>query len=216
MHASIQNELESLREQVKTLPHGRVPAVLRRAQILAEAHALFVEKGYQGAAMDELAHRVGVSKPVIYNLIGNKDEVFHEVMTRVGAELAEAVITSVAAAEGRPERLYAGILAFFRFIEPRRAAFTALLSTEAGPHTAEAHALRAQQIELIAGLIASEDELDADPPLVHALGHAVNGAVEAVGLWWHEHPEYTPDQLATLLTRLLGPGLIGFGKTVSR
>jgi len=51
---------------------GRVPRALRRRQLLAQAHGLFVEFGYSGASMDELARRVGVSKPEIFELSTRK------------------------------------------------------------------------------------------------------------------------------------------------
>ena len=45
---------------------GRLPRVARRRQLLAAAQEVFVAQGYHGAAMDDIAERAGVSKPVLY------------------------------------------------------------------------------------------------------------------------------------------------------
>lgn len=34
----------------------------------------------------------------------------------------------------------------------------------------------------------------------------MNGAFEAMGRWWHDHPERSADELATLYTALVLPG----------
>lgn len=44
----------------------RLPRSARRAQLLEAAQAAFVESGYHAAAMDDIAERAGVSKPVLY------------------------------------------------------------------------------------------------------------------------------------------------------
>ena len=47
-----------------------------RERICAAAFDLFGEKGYDGASMNELAERVGIAKPSIYNYFKSKEEVF--------------------------------------------------------------------------------------------------------------------------------------------
>lgn len=183
--------------------HGRVPRELRRRQLLAEAYDLFVERGYQGATMDELARRVGVSKPVVYDLAGAKEQLFRDVMADVQRELALSVASAVAERGDLAGKLHAGILAFLRFVERRGPGWAALLSTESG--SAEVSAIRRDQAGLVARLIAADVRLDAR--LVEALAHAVNGAVEAAALWWRTHPEWTAGELADLLAALLSPGL---------
>ena len=94
--------------EVSGYQHGRVPRGLRRKQVLAEAHDLFVELGYHRASMDELARRVGVSKPVIYDLAGSKEELFRDVMAEMTAELTEHVSAAVAGERDVSRMLHAG------------------------------------------------------------------------------------------------------------
>src|ERR1700757_1961286 len=44
----------------------RLPKPARRRQLLTAAQEVFVAQGYHAAAMDEIAERAGVSKPVLY------------------------------------------------------------------------------------------------------------------------------------------------------
>lgn len=52
----------------------------RREAILAEAYALFLEKGFAGASLEELVQRVGGSKTSLYAYFGNKEGLFNEVI----------------------------------------------------------------------------------------------------------------------------------------
>jgi len=203
---------KELTAQLAAFSHGRVPRDLRRKQVLAEAFDLFIERGFPGASMDELARRVGVTKPVIYDLVGSKEQLFREVMAVVQDELTASIATAVAAEADLPSRLRAGILAFLRFTHQRRRGWSALLSMESGAGSAEVNAIRRQQASLVAALIAEGAGGAADPRTLEALAQAVNGAVEFVALWWQAHPELTAESLADLLSELLAPGLAAIAK----
>ena len=45
---------------------ARLPRSARRRQLLGAAQEVFVAQGYHAAAMDDIAERAGVSKPVLY------------------------------------------------------------------------------------------------------------------------------------------------------
>lgn len=204
-------ELAAVEAEVGTHPHGRVPRALRRRQVLAVAEQLFVERGYHAASMDELASRVGVSKPVVYDLVGGKEKVFEACMERAADSLAEAVAEAVAAAGARDvDRLRAGALAWFGFIEARRSLWDAVLATADAPVTAAIDAIRSRQDDFVAAQLAAgadESGQRVDHELVGAVAAAMNGAFEALGRWWHDHPERSAEELADLYTSLVLPGL---------
>ncbi len=52
----------------------RIGAAERRAQLLDAALQVFLEKGYAGAAMREIAHRAGVTEGLIYHHFAGKRE----------------------------------------------------------------------------------------------------------------------------------------------
>ena len=55
---------------------GRMPRNARRAQLLESALEVFVAQGYHAAAMDDIAERAGVSKPVLYQHFPGKLELY--------------------------------------------------------------------------------------------------------------------------------------------
>ena len=53
----------------------------KRAAILGAAHALFLQKGYAGTSMDDVAARAAVSKQTVYKHFADKQRLFTEVIT---------------------------------------------------------------------------------------------------------------------------------------
>lgn len=68
---------------------------LLRAEILEATHLLMAERGYAAMSMDELASRVGVSKPTLYNQFPTKEDL----VAAMAAQLLERIFADVAAAE---------------------------------------------------------------------------------------------------------------------
>lgn len=192
--------------------HGRVPRNVRERQVLMLAGELFAERGFTAASMDELARRAGVSKPVIYDLVGSKDTVFRTCMDRVAEDLASRVVAAVRVEVDPRRQLVAGAEAWFVFIAEHRPLWTALLAGGDTPLGAEAAEIRRRQSCVIAGLL-SEDAAAAgvEPPpiLIDAVAHLVMGAFESIGRWSADHPELVPSQLGELCAAVLFPGLIG-------
>lgn len=62
-----------------TLPVGmtrHLPETERRAQILRAARAIFIERGYLEARVEDIARRAGLSKGAVYFYFSSKREVF--------------------------------------------------------------------------------------------------------------------------------------------
>lgn len=54
-----------------------------REKVLAAAIREFADKGLDGARVDEIAHRSGVNKNMLYHYFGNKEQLFTAVLERV-------------------------------------------------------------------------------------------------------------------------------------
>jgi len=77
---------------MEALPHTRWRRRkdARPAEILDAALAVFAEKGYAAARMDEIASRAGVTKGTIYLYFESKDAMFRAlVQESIGAQIAE-------------------------------------------------------------------------------------------------------------------------------
>lgn len=197
---------KELEAEVASYPHGRVPRELRRRQVLAVAHELFVERGYEGTSMDELARRVGVSKPVIYSIARSKEALVGEVIEAIGEELSERVARAVATERDERRRLRAGVLAFLDFVRDRREDWGALLATDSAPPRAAHRAMQARQAQLVASLV-SAGASDLDPRAAELVAQMINGAVEFAALWWRDHPEVCAETLAEVLSAAFSPDL---------
>lgn len=54
----------------------------RRPMVLDAAHRLFLDHGFERTSMDAIAAAAGVSKPVVYDCFGSKDELFTAMLDR--------------------------------------------------------------------------------------------------------------------------------------
>ncbi|MEN8169537.1 MAG: TetR/AcrR family transcriptional regulator [Pseudomonadota bacterium] len=73
--------------------------------ILEAASKVFADKGYDGARVDEIARAAGVNKATLYYQIGDKEALYHAVITRVLARTADEVCIAVAEANGCEEKI---------------------------------------------------------------------------------------------------------------
>ena len=62
----------------------------KREAVLRAAVQMFNERGFYSTTFDEVAARLGVSKPTIYHYLGHKEEVLLECVSRGIAELKDA------------------------------------------------------------------------------------------------------------------------------
>ena len=60
----------------------RLPRSARRKQLLEAAQEVFVAQGYHAAAMDDIAERAGVSKPVLYQHFPGKLDLYLALLDR--------------------------------------------------------------------------------------------------------------------------------------
>lgn len=197
---------------VKGYRPGRVPRAVRAEQLLDLAERLFAERGFHAASMDELARRAGVSKPVIYDHFGSKEQLFATCIQRTGEVLADRVAGAVREESDPRARLRAGSIAYFQFLEEQFQAWAVLFDQEVrdARFAAEASRIRHRQADLMISLMA---ESAGTAPghkgraRLEAITLAIAGAYESLSLWWHEHPEVSPEELADWLLDLIWPGL---------
>src|SRR6476620_1764753 len=105
---------------------GRMQRAEREAQILTVAEAVFAERGFQATTMEDIAERVGVTKPLIYEYFGSKEGLLSACITRARTQLREATELSWASVgpdAPLSEVFEAGVRAFFEFIDAHATAF---------------------------------------------------------------------------------------------
>src|ERR1700688_960483 len=99
---------------------SRLPRAERELQILETARALFAERGFGAVTMDDVAARVGVTKPLLYAYFGNKDRLYIACMQPAGDAMLATVTEAVRATRAPADALREGLHAFFAFVESDR------------------------------------------------------------------------------------------------
>ena len=63
----------------------------KRRLLLVAATALFLEKGYDGTSMDDVAAKANVSKPTVYKYFSDKEQLFAEIVRATTNEIDNLV-----------------------------------------------------------------------------------------------------------------------------
>jgi AcrR family transcriptional regulator len=195
---------------IADFPHGRVPRAVRERQLLELAEALFAERGYAGASMEELARRAGVTKPVVYDVFGSKEGLYLACVERSAEQLRTAVTEATRAAAGVEGKLREGGLAFLRFAVEHRMSWDVIFLSPDGRFADAAQGIRRRQAALVAELFAETAEQDVDAAALDVIVTFVNGGYESLAGWAFEHPDTPLEDLADLFVALLAPGLQRF------
>jgi AcrR family transcriptional regulator len=75
----------------------------KQAAIVGAAAAVFLDTGYAGASMDEIAARSGVSKQTVYKHFASKEALFIAVISQMMGEADTAVHQALPAVQNRKE-----------------------------------------------------------------------------------------------------------------
>src|SRR5262245_65143429 len=97
------------RARARTSRRSRLPAAERRDTILRAAAEVFAEVGYRAGKVSEVAARVGVTEPVIFQNFGSKAALFAAVLERAAGEV-RASLDDLAAGPGSVSALLAHVL----------------------------------------------------------------------------------------------------------
>ena len=83
-----------------------------RNTIIEKAKSLFIEHGYRGFSMREIAEKVGVSKPALYYHFKDKEELFCAVLNN-GLEEIGRMIDSI---DNQPVTSYKKLCLFMKYV----------------------------------------------------------------------------------------------------
>src|SRR5689334_1491854 len=84
---------------------ARMPRSERRAQLLESALGAFVAQGYHAAAMDDIAERAGVSKPVLYQHFPGKLELYLALLDQSCDTIIDACNQALASTDDNKQRV---------------------------------------------------------------------------------------------------------------
>ena len=187
----------------------RLTAEARRAQLLAVAREVFAEDGYPGAAMEKIAQRAGVTKPVLYQHFEGKKELYLALLDSDMSRLLAHVSGAIESAHDNPSRIRKGLAAYFNYIEANVDSFRLLFRETMGadPEFRESidrfHDAAATSIGAIIA-----DETGKSLELAELLARGIMGMSEAAATWWLDRKqEIEKGELVESLAELAWRGL---------
>jgi AcrR family transcriptional regulator len=181
----------------------------RRQQLLDVARSLFAEKGFDGASVEEIAHRANVSKPVVYEHFGGKEGVYAVVVDREMQYLLSRMTTALAE-EAHPRLLLErAAFALLDYVEGSADGFRILVraspvASATGTFSSLLNDI-ASQVESILGVQFSSRGYD--PKLAALYSQALVGMVALTGQWWLDVRKPRKEEVAAHLVNLSWNGL---------
>src|SRR5438309_2354527 len=109
---------------------SRLPRHERRRQLLDAALEVFVSQGYHAAAMDDIAERAGVSKPVLYQHFPGKLELYLALLDQSCDTIIEASKRALASTEDNKLRVTATMHVFYDYVASAQGAFRLVFESD--------------------------------------------------------------------------------------
>ena len=200
--------------QQNTTPAGRgvrLPRTARRAQLLAAAQDVFVTNGYHAAAMDEIAERAGVSKPVLYQHFPGKLELYMALLESHVDELVDRVRGAIGSSTDNKLRVHAAVAAFYDFVDGEGQAFRMVFESDLRGEPAVAKAVERatkDSVDAITDTITADAGLDEDRARLLATGLVGLSQVTARA-WLAADRKVPKDEAVSLISNLAWRGIGG-------
>ena len=113
-------------DTVEDMVRQRMTGRERREQLISIGRAAFAERGFDGASVEDIAARAGVSKPVVYEHFGGKEGLYAVVIDRELVALEKVVTESLQTGSWR-ERIEQGVVALLTYVEEETDGFLILV-----------------------------------------------------------------------------------------
>jgi AcrR family transcriptional regulator len=191
---------------------SRLPRDERRALLLAAALEVFTAAGYHSAAMDEIADRAGVSKPVLYQHFPSKLELYLAVLDLHIDSLVFQIQRAIASKTENAGRVRATVDAYFDFIESEGEAFRLLFESDMNVEPAVHERLNRMTYDCaaaISAVISIETGLPQEASML--LGVSLIGSIQVGARHWLDRDsKLSREQAARLIESLMWRGVSGF------
>ncbi|MGW7354857.1 TetR/AcrR family transcriptional regulator [Streptomyces sp. Z26] len=194
-------------------PRGtRLPRRARRNQLLGAAQAVFVAQGYHAAAMDDIADRAGVSKPVLYQHFPGKLDLYLALLDQHCESLLAAVRAALASTTDNKLRVGATMDAYFAYVEDEGGAFRLVFESDLTNEPAVRE--RVDRVSLdcakaVSEVISEDTKLPDEQAMLLAVG--LCGMAQITARYWLGAGQRIPrDAAARLIASLSWRGIAEF------
>jgi AcrR family transcriptional regulator len=193
-------------------PRRRLSAEERRESILDAANHVFGEHGFEHVRIDDVAAAAGISKALIYEHFGSKQELYGELMNRAAMDLV-TVLVQAASAPGMegPLRMENAAAAGFQWVQDHPDAFHMFVRDVTDPQISQT-----QEALRRASVAAMVNVMEMEPPETRAgiarrqteqIAEMIVGGWYALAEWWLRNQEVPREELMTSMLAFMWLGL---------
>ena len=184
---------------------ARLPRDERRAILLTAA-------GYHSAAMDEIADRANVSKPVLYQHFPSKLDLYLAVLDLHIDSLVFALQKAISSTPDNSKRVHATVVAYFEFIEKEGEAFRLLFESDMSVEPQVRERLNRMTYDCaaaVSAIISNDTGLPQEVAML--LGVGLIGYTQVTARHWLERDsKLSRQQAVELVENLMWRGISGF------
>jgi AcrR family transcriptional regulator len=193
-----------------------MPRRARRAQLLTAALEVFVAQGYHAAAMDDIAERAGVSKPVLYQHFPGKLDLYLALLDLSCDQIISGAQRALDSTEDNKQRVTATMHAFYDYVADDEGAFRLVFESDLTSEPAvraRVDRVTTECAKLIAHVISDDTGLPEEHSQPLAVSLVGMGQVSA-RFWLHQR-DGTIDRAgaASLVAGLAWRGIGGYPRT---
>jgi AcrR family transcriptional regulator len=183
----------------------------RREQLLDVGRALFAERGFDGASIEEIASRAGVSKPVVYEHFRSKEGLYAVVVDREMEHLLDSITSALTAPAHPRVILERAALTLLDYIEDSTDGFRILVrDSPVAQSTGGFASLISDAASQVEHILADEFKARGfDAKYAPMYAQMLVGMVALTGQWWLDVRKPRKADVAKHLVNLAWNGLAG-------
>jgi len=187
----------------------RMTAAERRGQLIEVARGLFAERGFEGSAIEEVANRAAVSKPVVYEHFGGKEGLYAVVVDREVTLLLSMMQEALTVGTSR-ELLEQAVIALLDYIEQHPDGFRILVRDSPIGTSASFQSMIGDVATRVEGILMDAFTLHGlDSKTAPMYAQMLVGMVGTTGQWWLDTRQPERHVVAAHLVNLAWNGLSG-------
>lgn len=192
-----------------------MPRRARRAQLLESALEVFVSQGYHSAAMDDIAERAGVSKPVLYQHFPGKLDLYLALLDTSCDAIIDNCRAALDSTHDNKLRVEAAMRVFYDYVASESGAFRLVFESDLTSEPAvREHVDRVTNecASMIAHVIHDDTGLPDEASRLLAV--SLVGMAQVSARFWLAAPggELDRDAAAGLVAGLAWRGIRGYPK----
>jgi AcrR family transcriptional regulator len=192
-----------------------MPRNARRAQLLESALEVFVAQGYHAAAMDDIAERAGVSKPVLYQHFPGKLDLYLALLDQSCDTVIDNCRQALSSTDDNKQRVAAAMHVFYDYVAKAHGAFRLVFESDLTNEPAVRERIdrvTRECAEAITEVIHTDTGLPSEQSRLLSVS-LVGMAQVSARFWLDSEGDVDQHDAADLVASLAWRGIRGFPRT---